>query len=543
MAALLGLTVPDLRPNSQDTSTFYLGNIYEVLADPNATRASIPSPVVKPPPFSPPRYAVWVNSLWFLSLVISVSCALLATSLHQWARRYIRLTQPARCSPEKRARKRAFLSNGVDKMHISWAVEGLPTLLHLSLFLFFAGLVIFLFNVDHDVFISVVCWIGLFLMLYGLITLLPIIRPDSPYYAPLSTPTWFLYAGIQYVTFKFLAFITDGQTYCDLRDRYRGWMLGGVEKAAEEMASEQPRSWEIDVRILGWTVSALGDDDSLEKCFEAIPGLVNSRLVCLEEYIPETLLKTFWDVMSEFMKRTSYSNSVTESVKSHRVIICRDIMSVIPCFNSYLNQNLRTPFDQVPASIEGLRAMERWFTHASSKVSYTARARAAKNLARIQKRDRHWIAFASRVYRLSNLGIQHYVALGRDNVFLAALISVSYRIIHSEASEKLRFARILVEPLTKFDIRNTLPGLQHDFCTLWNKCIQELTIPGTRPIFFDILNLTRHLYKALHQGTDAAPDIFIRNSLSIPYFPFCNTASHRPDLTALISPIQPHHYL
>ncbi len=46
---------------------------------------------------------------------------------------------------------RAFFAEGVEKMHIHWAVEGLPTLLHLSLFLFFGGLVIFLFHVDHEV--------------------------------------------------------------------------------------------------------------------------------------------------------------------------------------------------------------------------------------------------------------------------------------------------------------------------------------------------------------------------------------------------------
>ncbi|SRR6266478_1617192 len=151
VAALLAFTVQDLRPNSQDTSAFYLGNIYQILADPNVARLSIPSPVAQPPPFSPPRYAVWVNSLLFLGLVMSLSCALSATSLHQWARRYLRLTQPARCSPEKRARMRAFFAEGVEKMHIHWAVEGLPTLLHLSLFLFFGGLVIFLFHVDHEV--------------------------------------------------------------------------------------------------------------------------------------------------------------------------------------------------------------------------------------------------------------------------------------------------------------------------------------------------------------------------------------------------------
>ncbi|KAF8494142.1 hypothetical protein F5888DRAFT_1617328, partial [Russula emetica] len=186
VAALLAVTVQDLRPNSQDTSAFYLGIIYQILADPNVTRSSTPSPVAKPPSFSPSRSAVWVNSLWFLSLVMSLSCAMWATSLQQWARRYLRRVQPALRSPEKRARMRAFFAKGVENMHIPWAVQGLPTLLHLSLFLFFGGLAIFLFNVDREVFSYVIWWIGLFFLVYGLITLLPIIRHDSPYHSPLS---------------------------------------------------------------------------------------------------------------------------------------------------------------------------------------------------------------------------------------------------------------------------------------------------------------------------------------------------------------------
>ena len=58
--ALLVVTVQDLRPNSQDTSAFYLGNIYEVLADSNITRSPTPSPIAKPPAFSPSRNAVWM---------------------------------------------------------------------------------------------------------------------------------------------------------------------------------------------------------------------------------------------------------------------------------------------------------------------------------------------------------------------------------------------------------------------------------------------------------------------------------------------------
>ncbi|KAH9959260.1 hypothetical protein BC827DRAFT_1110013, partial [Russula dissimulans] len=85
VAQLLAVSVQDLRPDPQDTSAFYLENIYMLLAEPNVSR---PSTIPSPSPFSPPKYAIWVNTLWFMSLVIGLTCAVLATSLHQWSRRY-----------------------------------------------------------------------------------------------------------------------------------------------------------------------------------------------------------------------------------------------------------------------------------------------------------------------------------------------------------------------------------------------------------------------------------------------------------------------
>ncbi|KAI0247164.1 hypothetical protein BJV78DRAFT_1133763, partial [Lactifluus subvellereus] len=142
VAALVAVTVVDLKQNPQDTSAFYLENMYKLqaLADPNISRPFIPSTLAQPPPFSPPKYIIWVNSLWFLSLVIGLTCAMLATLLQQWARRYLRITQPSRYTPQRRARIRAFYADGVDKFRLSWAVEALPSMIHLSLFLFFFGL-------------------------------------------------------------------------------------------------------------------------------------------------------------------------------------------------------------------------------------------------------------------------------------------------------------------------------------------------------------------------------------------------------------------
>ncbi|KAH9971548.1 hypothetical protein BGW80DRAFT_1320914, partial [Lactifluus volemus] len=42
VAAIVAVTaVQDLRPNPQDTSAFYLANIYQLLANPNVSRVSI----------------------------------------------------------------------------------------------------------------------------------------------------------------------------------------------------------------------------------------------------------------------------------------------------------------------------------------------------------------------------------------------------------------------------------------------------------------------------------------------------------------------
>jgi hypothetical protein len=96
-------------------------------------------------------------------------------------------------------------------------------------------------------------------MVNGLITLLPLIWQDSPYYTPLSNSAWFLYASIQYVPFKILdslieVLIRTSDKYrlhsiyqtrkrcLDLRDCYCGWMLD-VERVAKKTASEQ--SWEM----------------------------------------------------------------------------------------------------------------------------------------------------------------------------------------------------------------------------------------------------------------------------------------------------------
>jgi hypothetical protein len=203
---LVADSIKDLRPNPQETSALYLGNVIQLLADTNVSRASILSNVVQPPPFHPHRYAVLVNSLWFLSLAISITSALLATLLQQWARRYLKVTH-TQDRPQDRARVRAFFFEGADKFHLLWVADTVPALIHLSLALFFAGLLILLWNTHHTVFYSVVWWVVILTMGYAYITLLPIIRPHSLHYGPLPSIAWQLYSFISYFSSKALSIV------------------------------------------------------------------------------------------------------------------------------------------------------------------------------------------------------------------------------------------------------------------------------------------------------------------------------------------------
>jgi hypothetical protein len=141
-----------LKPDPGIATVSVLAQLSQQLAGlSNGTHVSAIDPtVVTGLPFSPSASAIWVNALWFASLVTSLTCALLATLLQQWARRYLRRTQ-RRYSPHTRARIRAFFAEGADRFRLSTVVEVLPALLHLSVFLFFAGLVIFLIDIRSSI--------------------------------------------------------------------------------------------------------------------------------------------------------------------------------------------------------------------------------------------------------------------------------------------------------------------------------------------------------------------------------------------------------
>ena len=169
-----------------DQTPALLGQISQQLAGFNGTFPNLP---ITPPP-GPTTSVILVNAMWLTSLVLSITSALLATLLQQWSRRYIQMPQiPSLAS--QRARVRSYLFLGTLKYKMNLAVETVPTLLHISVFLFFIGLVIFFFTINKAVAIAVSVSVGVFAGIYFALTILPFFGHNCPYRTPVSSLWWY----------------------------------------------------------------------------------------------------------------------------------------------------------------------------------------------------------------------------------------------------------------------------------------------------------------------------------------------------------------
>jgi hypothetical protein len=85
---------------------------------------------------------------------------------------------------------RAFAFDGVSKFHMSHALELVPLLLHISVFLFFLGMIEFLFPINNTVMLVVLGFVIAVVCTYLLLTIFPLSCLNFPYSTPLSPLVW-----------------------------------------------------------------------------------------------------------------------------------------------------------------------------------------------------------------------------------------------------------------------------------------------------------------------------------------------------------------
>ncbi|KZV89478.1 hypothetical protein EXIGLDRAFT_146750 [Exidia glandulosa HHB12029] len=127
----------------------------------------------------------WINGLWFTSILLSLTVALLSILVKQWISEYRSRNNASAKSPRDWARRREVYFQALAAWPVAEVVSFLPVMLHLSLFLFFAGMALLLWTLDKSIGVWVVA-LGVCLSVFYLgCTLVPLWIPESPTATPL----------------------------------------------------------------------------------------------------------------------------------------------------------------------------------------------------------------------------------------------------------------------------------------------------------------------------------------------------------------------
>ncbi|KAF9060634.1 hypothetical protein BDP27DRAFT_1170043, partial [Rhodocollybia butyracea] len=140
LTTFVAQTSQSLSQDYTQLSASYLNEL-TMLVRANGNSTAISNVPLTSTAFSSAILDLWINGLWFTSLVISLSVALFAVLAKQWLRQYVSIITG---TPQQQAFIRQFRFDGLEKWRVQSLIGMLPTLLHLALILFLAGLIIFL---------------------------------------------------------------------------------------------------------------------------------------------------------------------------------------------------------------------------------------------------------------------------------------------------------------------------------------------------------------------------------------------------------------
>ncbi|KAF8594832.1 hypothetical protein BDV93DRAFT_393213, partial [Ceratobasidium sp. AG-I] len=128
----------------QDPADVSIGLLLLIAQSQQRLEQGHPQPTLAPiqlPIFSASMSARWINGLWFLSLSLSLSAALVAMLAKEWLTAY-NTTRP------RSAYMYAYLRQSRFKVLFKWSalhiIDLLPSMLHLALLLFSFGLILYL---------------------------------------------------------------------------------------------------------------------------------------------------------------------------------------------------------------------------------------------------------------------------------------------------------------------------------------------------------------------------------------------------------------
>src|SRR6266850_6105813 len=261
-----------LKVDPADQMVYYLQQNVAVLDQISRQISSIApqvsiNPTLPFPAFKPSASNIRINVFWFMALVFSLAAALLAILIRQCVRDYVHVFQRY-SDPLKSARLRQYLHEGSEGWYMPVVAEGVPGLLHVSLFLFLLGLCDFILNINLAVGVCTTLPIAITGLLYTFTTFAPIIYPQSPYQNPFSGLIWYL---IQ--KFGRSRQYKDRGSNGASKSVSPNMAQGQMQLAMEESEGRKGR----DERAIRWLIDMMTEDPEMESFVMAIPGSFNGE--------------------------------------------------------------------------------------------------------------------------------------------------------------------------------------------------------------------------------------------------------------------------
>ena len=354
MATFISLSYPNLHQDPNVTTQSLLVQISQQLSN---TTAGDPSSTAGPSvqsDFVPPISVVFINTVWFLSLVLSLSCALMATLLQQWARGYLQIVQ-RKYKPIHGARVHEYFSQGARKIGIFALVKLLPLFLFYSLFLFFAGLVVFAFRGNLIVAYFTLAIVGFSTLSYITLSLMSLIIDDCPFQTPLTPALRLSVLMVQFIITSVLHRVAkqlyqrwgtgSERTLKLFHDRHESMAKSFSENVISKLEnSTEPLSIDMYKNLLVRTLHWLNEDHELEEFVAGIPGLYESEAVAAHDN--GDTRRTIHHVLAVLPGPTSFhaplpwciiklsqraiASNLLSTIKNRRIMTCLKSLYYIP---------------------------------------------------------------------------------------------------------------------------------------------------------------------------------------------------------------------
>ncbi|KIM20608.1 hypothetical protein M408DRAFT_30212 [Serendipita vermifera MAFF 305830] len=160
----------------EDPQQYLLKQILFTLQQSNADPALLES-------FQPDPLSIHVNGLWFSSFTLTLLSALGGVLAKGWLAKYNPATRRERAVDAYDRQLRVLRAQ---QWKLAPIITTIPLLIQVSLFLFFAGLILQILGNKIQIWLVVVVLVALAVLLYIFSTILPWISPSSPFQTPIS---------------------------------------------------------------------------------------------------------------------------------------------------------------------------------------------------------------------------------------------------------------------------------------------------------------------------------------------------------------------